>query len=70
MLSSCIRPSYDEVLLESLRFFFRLLHWKLKSGSKAIYFRETEILEAEWEFLNESAEFVPGGDLIVAEQFW
>ena len=69
ILPSCVRESYDEVLLESLKFFFRLLHWKLKSGSKAIYFRETEILEAEWEFLTESAETVKGGDLIVAEQF-
>lgn len=40
------------------------------SGNKTIYFRETEILEAEWEFLNESAETIRGGDLIVAEQFW
>ncbi|KAL7410096.1 hypothetical protein BDY24DRAFT_400753 [Mrakia frigida] len=69
ILPECIRESYDEVLLQSLQFFFRLLHWKLKSGSKAIYFRETEILEAEWEFLTESAETVRGGDLIVAEQF-
>ncbi|CED85018.1 ste ste11 protein kinase [Phaffia rhodozyma] len=69
LLPPCMSETYDEVLLEALRFFFRLLHWKLKSGSKAVYFRETEILEDEWEFLNESAEAIKGGDLIVAEQF-
>ena len=66
----CLAPEYDSVLLDGLRTFFKLLHWKLKSGSRTIYFRETEVLEAEWEFLYETAEAVPGGDLVVAEHFW
>lgn len=66
----CLAPNYNAVLLDGLRTFFRLLHWKLKSGSKAIYFRETEVLEEEWEFLVEAAEAVEGGDLVVAELFW
>ena len=66
----CLPPVYDAVLLDALRTFFKLLHWKLKSGSRTIYFRETEVLEAEWEFLYETAEAVPGGDLVVAEHFW
>jgi hypothetical protein len=70
VLPECIQESYDAVLVEALKFFFRLLYWKLKSGSKAIYFRETEILEDEWEFLNDSAAVIKGGDLIVAEQYW
>lgn len=70
VLPDCIQESYDLVLVEALKFFFRLLYWKLKSGSKAIYFRETEILEDEWEFLNDSAAVIKGGDLIVAEQYW
>lgn len=70
VLPDCIQESYDAVLVEALKFFFRLLYWKLKSGSKAIYFRETEILEDEWEFLNDSAAVIRGGDVIVAEQYW
>ncbi|ORY35800.1 hypothetical protein BCR39DRAFT_585399 [Naematelia encephala] len=65
----CLAPDYDAVLLDGLRTFFKLLHWKLKSGSRAMYFRETEVLEDEWEFLYEAAEAVPGGDLVVAEHF-
>lgn len=66
----CLAPDYNAVLLNGLRKFFRLLHWKLKSGSRAIYFRETEVLEDEWEFLYEAAESVPGGDMVVSEHFW
>jgi mitogen-activated protein kinase kinase kinase len=66
----CLAPDYDAAVLGGLRTFFKLLHWKLKSGSKANYFRETEVLEDEWEFLYETAEAVEGGDLVVAEHFW
>lgn len=66
----CLPEEFYSVMLESLRTFFKLLHWKLKSGSRTIYFRETEVLEAEWEFIYETAEAVPGGDLVVAEHFW
>lgn len=66
----CLAPDYDAAVLGGLRTFFKLLHWKLKSGSKANYFRETEVLEDEWEFLYEAAEAVEGGDLVVAEHFW
>lgn len=66
----CIGDEYDEVILDGLRTFFKLLHWKLKSGSKAIYFKETEVLEDEWEFLYTVAEAVEGGDIVVAEHFW
>ena len=70
VIPPCLPTVYDAVLLDALRTFFKLLHWKLKSGSRTIYFRETEVLEAEWEFLYETAEAVPGGDLVVAEHFW
>ncbi len=70
VIPPCLPPEYDSVMLDGLRTFFKLLHWKLKSGSRTIYFRETEVLEAEWEFLYETAEAVPGGDLVVAEHFW
>lgn len=60
---------YEETLLATLRFFFKLLHWKLKSPSKAIYFKETEIVENEWGFLSTVTEEIDGGDLIVGEHF-
>jgi mitogen-activated protein kinase kinase kinase len=65
----CMAPDYDTVLLDALRTFFKLLHWKLKSGNRAMYFKETEVLEDEWEFLYEAAEAIEGGDLVVAESF-
>lgn len=60
---------YDETLLAALRFFFKLLHWKLKSPSRAIYFKETEIVESEWGFLSGVTEQIDGGDLLVGEHF-
>ena len=60
---------YEETLLATLRFFFKLLHWKLKSPSKAIYFKETEIVENEWVFLSRVTEEIEGGDSLVGEHF-
>ncbi|KAK4048044.1 Suppressor of Sensor Kinase (SLN1) [Microbotryomycetes sp. JL221] len=60
---------YEETLVATLRFFFKLLHWKLKSPSKAIYFKETEIVENEWGFLSEVTEQIEEGDLLVGEHF-
>lgn len=68
-LPSCIDSDYDNVLQRALKFFFKLLHFKLKSGSKAILFKEAEILEQEWEFLIGVCQHIDGGDLMVAEQF-
>ncbi len=65
----CLGESYDDVMLDSLKVFFKLLQFKLRSGSKAIYFKETEILNSEWEFLNTVAEAVEGGDVVVAEHY-
>jgi mitogen-activated protein kinase kinase kinase len=65
-----LTPDYDAVLLDGLRAFFNLLQLKLKDGDKATYFRETEVLEDEWEFLCEAAEAVDGGDQVVAQLFW
>ncbi|SGY70189.1 BQ5605_C004g03118 [Microbotryum silenes-dioicae] len=60
---------YEETMLSTLRYFFKLLHWKLKSPSKAIYFKETEIVEKEWGFLSIVTEQIEGGDLLVGEHF-
>lgn len=69
-LPSCISKDYDETLLQTLHMFFRMIHWKLKSGSKDIYFRETEFLEAQWTTFNDVSLVVAGGAYLVAEQFW
>jgi mitogen-activated protein kinase kinase kinase len=65
----CLGEEYDHVVLDGVRMFFKLLHWKLKSGSKAIYFRESDVLKDEWEFLTELANYFDGGDIVVAEHY-
>ena len=60
---------YDEMLLAALRYYFKLLHWKLKSPSRAIYVKETKIVENEWGFLRGVTEQIDGGDLLVGEHF-
>ena len=62
-LPPCIGEGYDAVLRDALRFFFRLLNFRLKGG---VFFKETEILEPEWLFLSTAVEVIEGGDVIVA----
>ena len=69
-LPSCISQDYDETLLETLNMFFKLINWKLKSGSKDIYFRETEVIDAQWATFNDVSLAVEGGCALVAEQIW
>ncbi|TRM66001.1 hypothetical protein BD626DRAFT_398258 [Schizophyllum amplum] len=67
-LPPCISPDYDNTTLEALMTFFRLLHWKLKSGAKGIYFKETDVLEGQWATFNDVASTAAGGSCVVAEQ--
>ncbi|KAH9982719.1 hypothetical protein BGW80DRAFT_1434015 [Lactifluus volemus] len=67
-LPPCISDNYDAVVLEALSFFFKLIHWKLKSGAKDIYFKETDLIESQWPTFNDVALTVPGGASVVAEQ--
>ncbi|VDB93372.1 unnamed protein product [Peniophora sp. CBMAI 1063] len=67
-LPHSIDDNYDRVILEALSFIFKLLHWKLKSGAKDIYFKETDVIEAQWPIFNDVALTVPGGASVVAEQ--
>jgi mitogen-activated protein kinase kinase kinase len=69
-LPPCISDNYDAVVLEALSFFFKLIHWKLKSGAKDIYFKETDLIESQWPTFNDVALTVPGGASVVAEQLW
>ncbi|XP_006454607.1 hypothetical protein AGABI2DRAFT_214884 [Agaricus bisporus var. bisporus H97] len=67
-IPNCISEDYDATILEALSAFFKLMHWKLKSGSKAIYFKETDILEAQWATFNDVSLSTSGGSRLVAEQ--
>ncbi|EIW86462.1 kinase [Coniophora puteana RWD-64-598 SS2] len=67
-LPRCISEDYDSTILEAISVFFRLIHWKLKSGVKGIYFKETDVLEAQWATLNDVSMTVVGGSAVVAEQ--
>lgn len=69
-LPPCIPDNYDAVLLESILLFFKLLHWRLKSGTKAIYFKETDVLEAQEPIMDEVSDTIEGGASVVAEQIW
>jgi len=69
-LPQCINEDYDRTILEALTDFFKLLQWKLKSGSKAILFKETDVLENQWETFNDVSTTTAGGSSLVAEQLW
>ena len=67
-LPACIGEDFDSVVLEAIDFYFRLLHWKLGSDAQN-HFKEAEILEHEYEFLDHVCQYVEGGEVQVAEQF-
>ncbi|KAI9759084.1 MAG: Suppressor of Sensor Kinase (SLN1) [Chaenotheca gracillima] len=66
-LPDCVEETFDIVVVDALKFYFKMLNWKL-TGNKNT-FKEAEILEQEWEFSNEIGRFLDGGDVEVAEQF-
>jgi len=69
-LVSWVDDSFDAVLLDALRFYFRLLQKKLDNRTEKVYFKDAEILEDQWDFLTlEIAKYIEGGDAVVAEQF-
>ncbi|THU91633.1 Pkinase-domain-containing protein [Dendrothele bispora CBS 962.96] len=68
VLPQCISEDYDQSILDALEMFFRLIHWKLKGGAKGIYFKETDVLDAQWATLNDVSMTVSGGSCLVAEQ--
>lgn len=69
-LPQCISEDYDSTILDALSAFFRLIHWKLKSGAKGIFFKETDVLEAHWATFNDASMTTAGGSRLVAEQLW
>ena len=66
-LPPCIDEIFDSVVLDALRFYTKLLNWKL--GANKNTFREAEILEQEWGFSSRLGRHFQGGDVHVAEQF-
>jgi len=66
-LPPCIDESFDQVVLDALKYYFKLLNWKLSRNKNT--FKEAEILSQEWEFANEIGRHLQGGDIEVAEQF-
>lgn len=66
-LPPCIDEAFDQVVLDALKFYFKLLNFKL-SGNRNT-FKEAEVLEQEWEFSNDIGRHLQGGDVEVAEQF-
>ncbi|KAI1147475.1 MAP kinase [Nemania diffusa] len=66
-LPPCIDESFDQVVLDALKYYFKLLNWKLSRNKNT--FKEAEILSQEWDFANEIGRFLQRGDIEVAEQF-
>ncbi|KAL1955133.1 hypothetical protein VTO42DRAFT_8997 [Malbranchea cinnamomea] len=66
-LPPCVDENFDIVVVDALKFYFRLLNWKLTVNKNT--FKEAEILEQEWDFLNMVGRHLEGGDIEVAEQF-
>jgi len=66
-LPPCIDDNFDLVVLDALKFYFKMLNSKLVGNKNT--FKEAEILEQEWEFSNSIGRFLDGGDVEVAEQF-
>lgn len=62
-----IDESFDQVVLEALKYYFKMLNWKL-SGNKNT-FKEAELLFQEWDFANEIGSHLQRGHVEVAEQF-
>jgi mitogen-activated protein kinase kinase kinase len=62
-----IDESFDQVVLEALKYYFKMLNWKL-SGNKNT-FKEAELLFQEWDFANDIGSHLHRGQIEVAEQF-
>ncbi|KAJ5247204.1 hypothetical protein N7468_002187 [Penicillium chermesinum] len=66
-LPPCVDENFDSVVLDAMKYYFRLLNWKLNANKNT--FKEAEILEQEWEYSYEIGRQLESGDIEVAEQF-
>lgn len=67
-LPECMDENFEPMLMEALRFYFRLLQW-LAVNQNSNSFEGAELLEREWLFAKTIGRFVEEGDMLVAEQF-
>ena len=65
----CIEENFDTTVIDALRFYFKMLNWKLSANKDIFKGREAEVLEQEWEFASKLGRALEGGDVEVAEQF-
>ncbi|KAJ5391527.1 hypothetical protein N7509_007017 [Penicillium cosmopolitanum] len=66
-LPPCVDENFDSVVLDAMKYYFRLLNWKLNANKNT--FKEAEILEQEWGYSYQIGRQLEGGDIEVAEQF-
>ncbi|KAJ5553573.1 Mitogen-activated protein (MAP) kinase kinase kinase SSK22 [Penicillium frequentans] len=66
-LPPCVDENFDSVVLDAMKYYFRLLNWKLNANKNT--FKEAEILEQEWEYSYDIGRQLGSGDVEVAEQF-
>jgi mitogen-activated protein kinase kinase kinase len=66
-LPPCIDDNFDSIILDALKFYFKLVDRKLSAHKNT--FKEAEILEQEWDFSMQLGRQLDGGDVEVAEQF-
>jgi len=66
-LPPCMDENFEQVVLQGLKYYFKLIGWRI--GSNRNTFKEAEILETEWNFSNEIGRYIEGGDIEVAEHF-
>lgn len=66
-LPPCIDENFDSVVLDAMRFYFKMLNWRLLANKNT--FKETEILEIEWESRKPLGRDFQGGDVVIADQF-
>ncbi|CAK5279921.1 unnamed protein product [Mycena citricolor] len=67
-LPKCISDDYDDTIRQSIKGLFKLIHLKLRSGAKGIYFKETEILEAQRDTFWDVSLSVARGSCLIAEE--
>lgn len=68
-VSETMRQEFDKALIASLKFFFRLLHFRLDRGDKTVITKETQIMDDEWKFLVVAVRQIEGGDALLGEHY-
>jgi mitogen-activated protein kinase kinase kinase len=70
IISDSLSKTYDDVMMSSLGFYFKLLEWKFKTTTDTSFYKEVEMLEPEYDFLRtEVAAHLEGSDVEIAQQF-